>query len=194
MADDATAAPAPSVTPPAPPPVVAPVVPSVHRCVCPGSFDPVTNGHVDVVRRATFLFDEVIVAVLTNPAKSGMFTLDERLDMLHESLGELRGVRVEAIGGGLLVDYCRAAGAVAVVKGLRSGTDFAYELPMALMNRHLTGLETIFLPGEPRLEHVSSSLVKEVAGHGGDVGGLVPDVVLGRLRERLGLGLGTDLQ
>jgi pantetheine-phosphate adenylyltransferase len=185
MADDAT------VTPTIPPTVQ----PVAHRCVCPGSFDPVTNGHVDVVRRATALFDEVIVAVLTNPAKSGLFTLDERLEMLGESVGGLSGVRVEAVEPGrLLVDFCRDLSAVAVVKGLRSGTDFAYELPMALMNRHLTGLETIFLPGEPQLEHVSSSLVKEVAGHGGDVTGLVPDGVLGRLLERLGLGAGTHLQ
>lgn len=162
--------------------------------VCPGSFDPVTNGHVDVVRRARSLFDEVVVAVLSNPAKRGTFSADERVDLLVASLaadagrddGTLPdGVRVEAVGGGLLVDYCRSVGAVAVVKGLRSGTDFAYELPMALMNRHLTGLETVFLPGEPRFEHVSSSLVKEVAGHGGDVTGLVPDVVLPRLLARL---------
>lgn len=158
-----------------------------HRCVCPGSFDPVTNGHLDVVRRASALFDEVIVAVVTNPAKAGLFTLEERLVMLDECVGGLSGVRVETVGKGrLLVDYCRDVGAVAVVKGLRSGTDFAYELPMALMNRHLTGLETVFLPGEPQLEHVSSSLVKEVAAHGGDVVGLVPDGVLTRLRERLG--------
>ena len=157
-----------------------------HRCVCPGSFDPVTNGHVDVVRRAGELFDEVVVAVLTNPAKSGLFSLDERLEMIRESLAGVPRVRIEAVGGGLLVDYCRSIQAVAVVKGLRSGTDFAYELPMALMNRHLTGLETIFLPGDPRLEHVSSSLVKEVAAHGGDVTGLVPDGVLRRLTERLG--------
>jgi pantetheine-phosphate adenylyltransferase len=155
----------------------------------------VTNGHVDVVRRATTLFDEVIVAVLTNPAKSGLFALGERLEMLRESVGELTGVRVESVGPGrLLVDYCRDVGAVAVVKGLRSGTDFAYELPMALMNRHLTGLETVFLPGEPQLEHVSSSLVKEVVKYGGDVTGLVPDGVLSRLRERLGLGVGPHLQ
>lgn len=162
--------------------------------VCPGSFDPVTNGHVDVVRRARSLFDEVVVAVLSNPAKRGTFSADERVDLLVASLaadagrddGTLPdGVRVEAVGGGLLVDYCRSVGAVAVVKGLRSGTDFAYELPMALMNRHLTGLETVFLPGEPRFEHVSSSLVKEVAGHGGDLTGLVPDVVLPRLLARL---------
>jgi pantetheine-phosphate adenylyltransferase len=158
-----------------------------HIAVCPGSFDPVTNGHLDVVARASGLFDEVIVAVLTNPAKQATFTLDERLEMLRESLGVLDGVRVEAVSGGLLVDFCREVGAGAVVKGLRSGTDFAYELPMALMNRHLTGLETVFLPGEPRFEHVSSSLVKEVAGHGGDVSGLVPDAVLARLLARLGV-------
>jgi len=167
--------------------------PQVHRCVCPGSFDPVTSGHVDVIQRAATLFDEVVVAVLTNPAKQGMFTPDERRQMLAESVGRIPGVRIELVAGGLLVDYCRRVGAVAVVKGLRSGTDFAYELPMALMNRHLTGLETVFLPGDPRLEHVSSSLVKEVAGHGGDVSGLVPDGVLARL-QALGLGLGTALQ
>jgi pantetheine-phosphate adenylyltransferase len=155
-----------------------------HRCVCPGSFDPVTAGHLDVIRRAGVLFDEVVVAVLTNPAKAATFTLDERLEMLRESLAD-PGVRVESVTDRLLVDYCRSVGAVAVVKGLRSGTDFAYELPMALMNRHLSGLETVFLPGDPRLEHVSSSLVKEVVAHGGDVTGLVPDVVLGRLTARL---------
>jgi pantetheine-phosphate adenylyltransferase len=156
--------------------------------VCPGSFDPVTNGHVDVIRRAAGLFDEVVVAVLGNPAKRGLFDVPERVELIEASLAGLRGVRVDAVGGGLLVDYCRSIGASAVVKGLRSGTDFAYELPMALMNRHLTGLETVFLPGDPTLEHVSSSLVKEVAAHGGDVRGLVPDAVLDRLLARLGLG------
>ncbi|MFI7587781.1 pantetheine-phosphate adenylyltransferase [Spongisporangium articulatum] len=159
---------------------------SLHRAVCPGSYDPVTNGHIDVVRRAAALFDEVVVAVLTNPAKRPTFTLEERLDLLQQTVGDLDGVSVAAVHDGLLVDYCTKIGAQAVVKGLRSGTDFAYELPMALMNRHLTGLETVFLPGEPAFEHVSSSLVKEVAGHGGDVSGLVPDVVLARLLERLG--------
>jgi pantetheine-phosphate adenylyltransferase len=158
-----------------------------HVAVCPGSFDPVTSGHVDVVRRATVLFDEVVVAVLTNPAKQPTFELEERLEMLTESLAGVPRVRVEAVSAGLLVDYCRQVGAVAVVKGLRSGTDFAYELPMALMNRHLSGVETVFLPGEPRFEHVSSSLVKEVVGHGGDVSGLVPDPVLARLLARLGV-------
>jgi pantetheine-phosphate adenylyltransferase len=156
-----------------------------HRAVCPGSYDPVTSGHVDVIWRATALFDEVIVAVLANPAKAGLFTPAEREELLRQSVGDLPGVRIEVVDGGLLVDYCRSIGAVAVVKGLRSGTDFAYELPMALMNRHLTGLETIFLPGDPRFEHVSSSLVKEVASHGGDVSGLVPDGVLKQLRDRL---------
>ena len=158
----------------------------IHRCVCPGSFDPVTLGHVDVIRRAGELFDEVVVAVLTNPAKRPLFDLSERLEMLNEAVVDLPGVDVVAVQGGLLVDFCREVGAVAVVKGLRSGTDFTYELPMALMNRHLSGLETVFLPGEPRFEHVSSSLIKEVAGYGGDVSGLVPDGVLARLLERVG--------
>jgi pantetheine-phosphate adenylyltransferase len=156
----------------------------VRRCVCPGSFDPVTSGHLDVIGRAAALFDEVVVAVLRNPGKPGLFTLQERVDLIREALGGLRTVRVEGVEGGLLVDYCREVGAIAVVKGLRGGTDFAYELPMALMNRHLTNLETVFLAGDPKLEHVSSSLVKEVAAYGGDVSGLVPDVVLSALRER----------
>jgi pantetheine-phosphate adenylyltransferase len=154
-----------------------------HRCVCPGSYDPVTEGHLDVIRRATALFDEVVVAVLSNPTKRGAFDLPTRVSLLGRSLEGLEGVRVEEVTGGLLVDFCRQVGAVAVVKGLRGGTDFAYELPMALMNRHLTGLETVFIPGDPRLAHVSSSLVKEVAGHGGDVSGLVPDAVLQALLE-----------
>ena len=152
--------------------------------MCPGSYDPVTHGHLGVVRRAAALFDEVVVAVMANPAKAGMFPVHERVTMIEEALQGVDRVRVEAVQGGLLVDYCRSVGAVAVVKGLRGGTDFAYELPMALMNRHLTGLETVFLAGEPRYEHVSSSLVKEVAGHGADVSDLVPAGVWRRLVER----------
>jgi pantetheine-phosphate adenylyltransferase len=163
----------------------------MRRCVCPGSFDPVTCGHVDVIARAGALFDEVVVAVLGNPAKAGLFTPAERRDLLIDSLRHLDGVRVELVQPGLLVDFCREVGAVAVVKGVRSGADYAYELPMALMNRHLSGVETIFVPGEPRFEHVSSSLVKEVAGYGGDVTGLVPDAVLPRLAARLGEGRET---
>ena len=154
---------------------------SLRRCVCPGSFDPVTLGHVDVVRRAAALFDEVVVAVLHNPAKAGTFGVDERMDLVRAGLaegGELEGVvRVEAFADRLLVDVCHDVGATAIVKGLRGGTDFAYELPMALMNRHLSGIETLFVPGDPRLEHVSSSLVRQVSAYGGDVTGLVPDVV-----------------
>jgi pantetheine-phosphate adenylyltransferase len=156
-----------------------------HRCVCPGTFDPVTAGHLNVIRRAGVLFDEVVVAVLTNPAKTPTFSLEERLEMLRESVGDPR-VRIESVQQQLLVDYCRSVGAAAVVKGLRSGTDFTYELPMALMNRYLSGLETVFLARDPRLEHISSSLVKEVVAHGGDVTGMVPDGVLERLLARLG--------
>ncbi len=156
------------------------------RAVCPGSYDPVTNGHVDVIARAAALCDEVIVAVLHNPAKTGTFPVARRIELIEASLPPgLTNVRVEAFAGRLLVDVCRDLGAGAIVKGLRSGTDFAYELPMALMNRHLTGVETIFLPGNPAYEHVSSSLIKEVHGLGGDVTGLVPDVVLAALREAL---------
>jgi pantetheine-phosphate adenylyltransferase len=157
-----------------------------HLAVCPGSYDPVTNGHVDVIRRATVLFDEVVVGVLANPVKRALFSLEDRVGLLEESIEGLDGIRVHPVAAGvLLVDFCRSVGASAVVKGLRSGTDFAYELPMALMNRHLSGLETVFLPGDPTLEHVSSSLVKEVAAHGGDVTGLVPDPVLPRLLTAL---------
>ena len=149
----------------------------VRRCVCPGSYDPVTFGHLDVIRRAAALFDEVVVAILHNPGKAGTFTIAERLSMTRSALGELAGVRVEEFGGRLLVDVCRDVAADAIVKGLRGSTEFGYELPMALMNRHLTGVETLFVPGDPRLEHVSSSLVKQVSAYGGDVTGLVPDVV-----------------
>jgi pantetheine-phosphate adenylyltransferase len=158
---------------------------TTRRCVCPGSYDPVTNGHVDVIRRAAALFDEVVVAVLHNPAKAGTFTVEERLGFLRDALGDVGGVRVEAFAGRLIVDVCRELDAPVLVKGLRGGTDFAYELPMALMNRHLTGLETFFLPGDPELGHVSSSLVKEVVRYGGDVTGLVPEPVRVALEGRL---------
>jgi len=154
-------------------------------CVCPGSYDPVTNGHLDVITRATTLFDEVVVAVLHNPAKSGTFLVERRIELIETALGPRDGVRVQAFAGQLLVDVCRELGAGAIVKGLRGGTDFAYELPMALMNRHLTGVETVFLPGDPAYGHVSSSLVKEVHALGGDVRGLVPDAVLEALHSAL---------
>jgi len=145
----------------------------------------VTNGHLDVITRATTLFDEVVVAVLHNPAKSGTFLVERRIELIETALGPRDGVRVQAFAGQLLVDVCRELGAGAIVKGLRGGTDFAYELPMALMNRHLTGVETVFLPGDPAYGHVSSSLVKEVHALGGDVRGLVPDAVLEALHSAL---------
>ncbi|MFK5634750.1 MULTISPECIES: pantetheine-phosphate adenylyltransferase [unclassified Ornithinimicrobium] len=156
-----------------------------RRCVCPGSFDPVTHGHLDVVARAASLFDEVVVAILHNPAKQGTFPVAQRLDLVRASLpAEVAGrVRVEAFADRLLVDVCRDLDAGAIVKGLRGGTDFAYELPMALMNKHLSGVETVFLAGDPSLEHVSSSLVKEVHRYGGDVSDLVPAPVLAALTE-----------
>ncbi len=156
--------------------------------VCPGSFDPVTLGHLDVVRRAVTLFGTVIVAVVRNHSKATLFDVDERAQLMSESLATdpaTADVEVDVVPDGLLVDYARSRGAVAIVKGLRSGTDFAYELPMALMNRHLSGIETVFLPGEPRFEHISSSMVKEVARLGGDVASLVPPTVLAPLLERL---------
>lgn len=157
-----------------------------RRCVCPGSYDPVTNGHVDVIERAAGLFDEVIVAVLHNEAKQGTFPIDERLELLRSSLAHLDNVRIGAWSGRLVVDVCREVGAASMVKGLRGGTDFAYELPMAYMNRHLTGVETLFIAAAPDLQHVSSSLIKEVVRYGGDVSGLVPDNVLTALKSRLG--------
>jgi pantetheine-phosphate adenylyltransferase len=153
--------------------------------VCPGSYDPVTLGHVDIIRRAAALYDEVVVAVLHNPAKRGTFSPQERRDLIADSCADLSGVRIELYADRLLVDVCRELGAGAIVKGLRGGTDFAYELPMALMNRHLSGVETVFIPGDPALGHVSSSLVKEVARYGGDISGLVSDRVRDALAERL---------
>ena len=156
----------------------------LRRCVCPGSYDPVTMGHVDVISRAAALYDEVVVAVLHNPAKGGSFGVEERIKLLSAALTEVPNVRIEAFAGRLLVDICREAGAQAIVKGLRSGTDFAYELPMAHMNRHLSGVETVFLPGDPAFGHVSSSLIKEVAALGGDISGLVPEEVRAALLAR----------
>jgi pantetheine-phosphate adenylyltransferase len=155
---------------------------TTRRCVCPGSYDPVTNGHLDVIARAAALFDEVVVAILHNPAKRGTFAVEERTSLLQAALTHLPNVQVRAWADTLVVDVCREVGAASMVKGLRGGTDFAYELPMALMNRHLSGVETLFITGDPTLQHVSSSLVKEVARHGGDVTGLVPDGVLVALR------------
>ncbi|WP_432496532.1 pantetheine-phosphate adenylyltransferase [Kineococcus gypseus] len=165
--------------------------------MCPGSFDPVTLGHVDVVLRAADVFDVVHVGVAVNPAKQGLFDGPERVRLVRaalEATGDERAGRVvvEEFAGGLLVEHCRRLGARVVVKGLRGGTDYAYELPMALMNRHLADVETLFLVGDPRFGHVSSSLVKEVARHGGDVADLLPAPVHEALLRRLGRPVGED--
>lgn len=154
------------------------------RAVCPGSFDPVTYGHVDIFRRASGLFDELIVATGTNVSKSRMFDPEERMEMLREACADLPNVKVMGFTG-LIVDFCREVGAQAIVKGLRGGNDYEYELPMAQMNSHLTGVETVFVPTTASLGYVSSSLVKEVASLGGDVSELVPPAVLARLARRL---------
>jgi pantetheine-phosphate adenylyltransferase len=159
----------------------------VRRAVSPGSFDPVTNGHLDIVDRASRLYDELIVAVLINQSKHGLFTVDERLDMLREVTKGYRNVRVEAFQG-LLVDFCRAQGAGVVVRGLRAVSDFDYELQMAQMNIGLAGVETLFMPTNPLYSFLSSSLVKDVAKWGGDVSAHVPEVVARRLAERLAPG------
>ncbi|MGB0100483.1 MAG: pantetheine-phosphate adenylyltransferase [Nocardioides sp.] len=154
------------------------------RAVCPGSFDPVTNGHLDIVQRAAAIFDELVVATGTNASKSRLFEPDERLEMLREVCADLPNVTVCGFDG-LIVDFCREIGAQAIVKGLRGGNDYEYELPMAQMNAHLTGVETVFVPTNASLGYVSSSLVKEVARFGGDVSGLVPAAVHPRLVARL---------
>jgi pantetheine-phosphate adenylyltransferase len=156
----------------------------MRRAVCPGSFDPVTNGHLDIVGRASRLFDEVIIGVLINQHKSGLFTIEERIEMLREVTAPYGNVRVESFRG-LLVDFCRAQHAAVVVKGLRAVSDFDYELQMAQMNIGLSGVETLFMPTNPLYSFLSSSLVKEVAKWGGDVSPLVPELVQERLVKRL---------
>lgn len=153
----------------------------MRRAVCPGSFDPIHNGHCEVIARASGLFDEVIVAVSTNYSKKYMFALEERLEMVRQTFAALGGIIVEPMGDGLLAEYCHERGASAIVKGLRSSSDFDYELPMATMNRQLTGVETVFLPADSRYLHLSSTMIKEVASLGGDVSGFVPKAALKKL-------------
>lgn len=153
----------------------------MRRAVCPGSFDPIHNGHVEIIARAASLFDEVIVAVSTNYSKKYRFSEDERVAMVEETVGGLRGVSALPMGRGLLADFCKDQGAEAIVKGLRSTVDYAYEIPMATMNRHLTGVETVFLQADTRFTHLSSSLLKEVQALGGDVDDYFPRAVIKRL-------------
>ena len=152
--------------------------------VCPGSFDPITNGHLDIVTRASRHFDEVVILVTGNPTKtSGLFSIDERVELIREVIAHLPNVRVDSWGG-LLVDYTSAHHITALVKGLRSSLDYEYELPMAQMNRRLTGVDTYFLLTDEKYGYISSSLTKEVAKFGGDVTGLVPETVREAMAEK----------
>jgi len=157
----------------------------VSIAVVPGSFDPVTLGHLDVVRRAADLFEEVVVAVATNAGKAPLLPVADRVALVDRAVAGIARVRVAEVPG-LLVDFCREIGATAVVKGLRSGGDYDAELPMAWMNRHL-GVETLFLPADPAVAHIASSLVKDVARHGGRIDDLVPPGVADVVRARLAL-------
>lgn len=154
--------------------------------VCPGSFDPITLGHLDVVRRARTMFDEVVVAVAHNASKSAWFSAEQRAALAREALADT-DVQVEIVSG-LVAEYARDRGAVALVKGLRGGADFDGEQPMALMNRHLSGVETVFLVGDGAHAHIASSLVKDIARHGGDVSDLVPPGVAQALRDTVDHG------
>jgi pantetheine-phosphate adenylyltransferase len=158
---------------------------------CPGTYDPVTNGHLDIVTRALACFDRVIVAVLVNPGKQPLFSLEERVAMLKEATATIEGAagRVEVDSfSGLLVQYARDRGVTAIVKGLRAVSDFDYELQMAQMNYRLAKVETMFMTANPAYSYLSSSLVKDVARHGGDVEGLVPGSVVTQLRDRFATG------
>jgi pantetheine-phosphate adenylyltransferase len=156
----------------------------LKKAVCPGSFDPVTNGHLDIIERAATLFDEVVVAVGINKSKNRLFSPEERIGMLEQATAGLPNVSVAGFTG-LLTTFCEERGANAIVKGLRAVSDYEYELQMAQMNASLTRIETVFVPTSPEWSFLASSLVKEVAAFGGDVSGLVPGFVLGPLLEKL---------
>jgi pantetheine-phosphate adenylyltransferase len=160
---------------------------TVRRALCPGSFDPVTNGHIDIIGRVAKLYDEVVVAVFVNRSKSGLFSIDERREMLAEVTAGYPNVTIDTFQG-LTVDYCRAHDIPVIVKGLRAVSDFDYELQMAQMNRGLAGVDTLFMPTNPEYSFLASSLVKEIAKWGGDVSSLVPPTVLKRLKERTSAG------
>ena len=156
----------------------------MRRAVCPGSFDPVTNGHLDIIGRASRLYDEVVVAVLINKKKSSLFTFEERMEMLSDVTATYGNVVVDSFHG-LLVDYCVEREIPTIVKGLRAISDFDYELQMAQMNFTLKGVETLFMTTNPEYSYLSSSLAKEVATYGGDVSHLLPSSVNKSLVERL---------
>ena len=158
--------------------------PTSRLAICPGSFDPLTLGHVDIIRRAARQFDRVVVAVLHNTGKAPLFTVSERLDFISATFADDPGVEADAFSG-LLVDYARRRGATAIVRGIRAVSDFEYEFQMALMNRRLAPeVETVFLTPAEEYSYVSSRLIKEITALGGDVGGLVPEPVAERLAEK----------
>jgi pantetheine-phosphate adenylyltransferase len=159
----------------------------MRSAVCPGSFDPVTNGHIDVFARAAAMYDHVTVAVLTNSTKNSLFSIDERISLLEEAVTPWDNIRVTTFQG-LLVDFCKSNSISVIVKGLRAVSDFDYELQMAQMNYRLAAVETAFIATNPEYGYLSSSLIKEISRHGGDVSGLVPDNVLAALRQRYSQG------
>lgn len=154
------------------------------RAICPGSFDPVTRGHVDIIERAERLFGDVLVAVGRNSAKNYLFTTEERIELLTDALAGYPGVRVVELSG-LLVDFARDNECDVIVKGLRFAGDFEFELQMAQMNSHLTGIETVLLPASPEWGTVSSTVVREVAGYGGDVSKFVPTTAYARIQAKV---------
>ena len=158
----------------------------MKRVVCPGSFDPITFGHLDIIERASKMFDEVVIAVLVNKTKSTLFTVPERIEMITEVTAKYPNVRVDSWSG-LLVDYCEENDIQAIVKGLRAVTDFDYELQMSQLNLQLKGIETLFMSTAPAHSFLSSSLVKEIASYDGDVSAYIPATLLEKLKSRLAL-------
>lgn len=157
----------------------------IRRAIYPGSFDPMTNGHLDIITRGSHLFDEIIIAVLNNPAKVSMFTVEERKAMIAEILPKTENCKliVEDFSG-LLVDYAREREAFSVIRGIRAVSDYEYELQMALMNRHLESrLETIFLVASPNVSYISSSLIKQIYNLGGNIDGLVPKLIADKMKK-----------
>jgi len=157
----------------------------MRRVVCPGSFDPITNGHLDIIARACSLFDEVVIAVLVNQTKSSLFTVDERIEMIKEVTTRYTNIKVDSWSG-LLVDYCRTNKIPTIVKGLRAVSDFDYELQMSQVNLQLQGVETLFMSTAPSHSFLSSSLVKEIASYGGDVSAYMPSAIVDTLKSRVG--------
>lgn len=157
----------------------------MKRAVCPGSFDPITYGHLDIIRRASVHFDQVIVAVLENRTKSSLFTVSERIEMIRETVSDLPNVIVDSWSG-LLVDYCKSKSITTIVKGLRAVTDFDYELQMAQLNLQASGVETMLMATAPAYSFLSSSIVKELAHYGGDVSSMIPPNVNEAIKIRVG--------